>query len=106
MLAPLITGQVPSDEGSVLVAGVAIPNCSPRAAIRAGMAFVPIDRARLGVIPLASVRTNTTVSDLLRHWRGGRLRQGEEVEEVTELVGRLRIKTSSTETQVAALSGI
>ena len=105
MMAPLITGQVPSDEGSVVVASVAIPNYSPRAAIRAGMAFVPIDRARLGLIPLASVRTNTTVSDLRRHWRGGRLRHREEAEEVTELVDRIRIKTSSTETPVAALSG-
>ncbi|MDG2028964.1 MAG: sugar ABC transporter ATP-binding protein [Acidimicrobiales bacterium] len=105
MIAPLITGQIPSDDGTVTVGQTPIPNYAPRAAIQAGMAFVPIDRATLGVLPLESVRTNITLADLRRHWRGGRLRHGDERAEAAELIETLSVKTPSTETAVAVLSG-
>ena len=105
MLAPLVTGQVPSDEGSVHVAGTAIANYSPRAALRAGMAFVPTDRAKQGVIALQSVLVNITICDVKRHWRRGRLRHGEEKVEVLEWIRRLDIKTQGTENPIATLSG-
>ena len=105
LLVPLITGQLPSDRGDVYVDDVAIPNYAPRAGLRAGMAFVPADRSTQGVIPLESVRTNLTVSDLRRHWRGGRLRHREETEETVGWIDRLRIKTQGTELPISSLSG-
>ena len=105
LLVPLITGQLPSDHGHVYVDDVAIPNYSPRAGLQAGMAFVPADRATQGVIPLESVRANLTVSDLQRHWRGGRLRHREETEETVGWIDRLRIKTQGTELPISSLSG-
>lgn len=105
MLGPLITGGTPSDTGTVEVDGTPIPNCDPRASIQAGMAFVPIDRAAQGVIPLHTVRANMTISDLRRHWRGGRLRHRDEGREAEELVNQLSVKTPSTETTVGSLSG-
>ncbi len=104
-LAPLITGQRPSDSGEVVVLGTPIPNYSPAAAIRAGMAFVPADRLTNGVIPLASVGHNLTVADVKRHWRRGRLRHREEDAECMDLIERLNVKTAGTAIPIAALSG-
>lgn len=105
MLAPLITGQLPSDEGSVQVGTTAIANYSPRDSLRAGMAFLPVDRASQGVIPLESVRTNLTLADVARHWRGGRLRHREETAEAHHWIETLRVKTPGTENAIATLSG-
>jgi len=105
LIAPYITGQIPSDEGSVAVFGTQIPNYDPRAAMDAGMAFVPADRATLGVLPLSSVGDNLTIADLWRNWRGGRLRHAEEKVECADWVKRLSIKTASIEVPIGALSG-
>lgn len=105
LLVPFITGQAPSDGGSVTVDDVDIPNFDPGAAIRAGMAFVPADRATHGIIPLTSVTENLTLADVARNWRGGRLRHGDETAECLDWIERLSIKTASTSIPVAALSG-
>ena len=105
LLVPLVTGQIPSAAGTVQVDGRALPNYAPRAAIAAGMAFVPSDRAELGVIPLQSVRTNLTLADVGRNWRGGRLRHDDEIAEAEEWVDRLGVKTTGTEVPIAVLSG-
>ncbi len=105
LIAPYITGQIPSDEGSVTVHGTQIPNYDPRAAMDAGMAFVPADRATLGVLPVSSVGDNLTIADLWRNWRGGRLRHREEQLECAEWVARLQIKTAGTDAPISALSG-
>lgn len=105
MIVPLVTGQVPSDEGWVRVDGTYIPNYAPREALAAGMAFLAADRTSQGVIPLQGVRHNLTLSDLKRHWRRGILRRREETAEVVDWIGRLRIKTSGPENPISALSG-
>lgn len=105
VLVPLVTGQVPSDGGSVLVTKRPVPNYAPRAGLIAGMAFVAADRTTQGILPLQSVRVNLTLSDVKRHRRRGRLRHSDEVNEVNDWIGRLRIKTAGTEVPIAALSG-
>lgn len=105
MLVPLITGQVPSDEGSVSVVGQALPNYDPRAALDAGMAFVPADRATYGVIPLESVTVNLTLADVVRNWRSGRLQHSAETAETHHWIERLQIKTSGAGVPIGALSG-
>jgi ribose transport system ATP-binding protein len=104
-LVPFVTGQAPSDAGDVIVNGVALPNYDPAAAIRAGLAFVPADRAANGVVPFASVVENLTLADVARHWRGGRLRHGEEVAECLEWIAELSIKAPSPAAPLATLSG-
>lgn len=104
-LAPLITGQTPSDAGEVTVSGRQIPNYSPRESIRAGMAFVPADRATQGIIPLSSVTHNITLANVHRNWRRGRLRHKEETGECVELIEQLTIKTASPHIPIVALSG-
>jgi ribose transport system ATP-binding protein len=105
MLVPFITGQLPSDAGDVVVDGASIPNYDPAATIAAGVAFVPADRATLGVVPLTSVTANLTLADVERHRRGLRLRHAEEVAECLEWIDRLSIKTAGPLVPVASLSG-
>ncbi len=105
LIAPFITGQLPSEDGSVIVNGIAIPNHDPRAAMDAGMAFVPADRTTHGVLPLASVGDNLTIADVWRNWRRGRLRHDEERSECAHWVDRLQIKTAGTAIPISALSG-
>lgn len=105
MIARYVTGQAPSDGGDVIVAGTSVPNYSPGAALEAGMAFVPSDRASNGVMALSSVGHNLTIANVRKHWRGGRLRHREEVGECLEWVDRLSIKTTGVAPPIAALSG-
>ena len=105
MVAPLITGQTPSMAGDVEVSGQLVANYAPRDSIRAGMAFVPADRASQGIIPLASVTHNMTLADVRRNWRRGRLHHKDETAECIDLIDRLSIKTSSPAAPITALSG-
>ncbi|WP_423980587.1 sugar ABC transporter ATP-binding protein [Ilumatobacter sp.] len=105
LVAPFITGQTPSESGNVTVCGTPIPNYDPHAVIAAGLAFVPADRASLGIIPLESVSNNLTIADVERNWRGGRLRHNDERAECLEWIDRLQIKTAGTSVPIAALSG-
>ncbi len=105
MLAPFIIGQLPSETGEVWIGDQPIPNFAPDAAIRAGMACVTADRTNLGIIPTDSVRTNTTLADVKRNQRRGRLFHKEETAETEEWVGKLSVKTAGTEVPIASLSG-
>ncbi|MGI9609779.1 MAG: sugar ABC transporter ATP-binding protein [Acidimicrobiia bacterium] len=105
ILVPLITGQVPSDEGSVYVGNDAIPNYAPGASLDADMAFVTADRTADGVIALQTVRTNLTLCDVGRNWHAGRLDHKREKAETWEWIDKLGVKTPTTENPIAALSG-
>ena len=72
---PLIAGQIPRDDGDVVLDGAEIANYRPRQAIGVGVAFVPAERAVRGTIPPMNVRENMTITDVARHFRGGWLRQ-------------------------------
>jgi ribose transport system ATP-binding protein len=101
----LIAGQIPRDGGDVVLDGTAIENFRPRQAIQAGVAFVPAERALRGTVGQMNVRENLSISDVARHFRGGRLRRRDEIDETKQWIGRLSIKTSGTEAPIGSLSG-
>jgi len=78
---------------------------SPADAIGCGIAYVPEDRRRHGVIPELPVSSNVTLAILDR--LSGRLflDYGKETRVATEYVRSLRIKTASLRSPVASLSG-
>ncbi len=102
---PLVTGQIPSNDGRLYVGDAEVPPFSPRAAIAAGMAFVSADRQRQGNFATLSVTANTTMSDVKRNSQGPRLVHSKERAEAEGWVSKLRTKTSSTEAPMATLSG-
>ena len=105
MLIPLITGQVPSDEGHVYVGSAPLRNFDPKHALESGLAFLAADRTSQGIVPAESVRGNLTLSDLRRFVRRGRLRGRDERAETHDWIARLRVKTAGSEVPIATLSG-
>src|SRR3954468_12193667 len=57
-IARAVFGVDGYDSGSVVLAGKQVPPRNPRAAIRAGMAFIPEDRRKQGLVIDASVARN------------------------------------------------
>lgn len=101
----LIAGQLARSDGDVIVDGAVIENYRPKQAIQSGVAFVPAERGLRGTVGPMNVRENLSISDVSRHFRGGRLRRRAEVDETHHWIERLSIKTSGTEAMIGSLSG-
>jgi ribose transport system ATP-binding protein len=103
-LIPLLSGAI-DRIGDVYIDGAAIPAGSPNAAISAGLAFVPADRLRNGIISMMSVRANTTLANVRRNASGSRLNHKKEKSEVNDWIGRLSVVTTGSEAPISTLSG-
>lgn len=104
-LVPLLTGQRPSASGTVALNGHHIDNYAPDEVLRAGAAFVTADRKRLGLFPLMSVIHNTTICDVGRNARRGRLDMRAERADAETWIERLRVKAATPDVPIATLSG-
>jgi rhamnose transport system ATP-binding protein len=93
------------DSGTVTMSGKPLKPRSPQAAIDAGMAFVPEDRRKQGLVMDLSVTRNTTLT--LRHQlaRFGLLSRQAELSSAEEWSRRLQVKTGSQDLPVSTLSG-
>jgi ribose transport system ATP-binding protein len=103
-LAGLLAGKTPR-LGRVTIDGVTVKSGDPRGAVSAGMAFVPGDRARDGLMSKMTVRENLTVGRLSAHMRGPYLSIRSERSETKEWIERLGIVTSGPDVIVGTLSG-
>jgi rhamnose transport system ATP-binding protein len=74
-------------------------------AIAWGLAYVPEDRCRHGVIPELPISSNVTLAILTRLSRGGSIDFAEETRIASQYLRRLRIKAPSLHTSVGTLSG-
>ena len=63
-LARTIFGLTPADHGEILIVGRPVSITSPEAAIRHGIAYLPEDRRRHGVIGELSISANITLASL------------------------------------------
>jgi ribose transport system ATP-binding protein len=99
-------GLAPS-RGSIIVGGERVTIRSPRQAFRAGvgLALVPEDRRREGLIGSKSVRENIALPMLDHLTRGGLLSGALEEELVRKAIDRMNIRASSLEQPVMTLSG-
>ena len=104
-LANILFGLTPADTGEIRIRGRRTAIQSPLHAIERGIAYVPEDRRRHGVVPEMSISSNMTLAALGRLSRFGMLDLRRETELAVEYVGRLGVKTPSIRTPVAGLSG-
>nr|WP_227463871.1 sugar ABC transporter ATP-binding protein [Nocardioides lijunqiniae] len=104
-IARAVFGVDRYDTGSVELLGKRVPARSPRAAIRAGMAFVPEDRRKQGLITESSVARN--VAGVIRRGltRGGLLTGRAENRAAGPWAGRLEVKTSALDMTASTMSG-
>jgi rhamnose transport system ATP-binding protein len=104
-LARCLFGLERRDSGVVSLRGRPLDLRSPEAAIRAGLAYVPEDRPRHGVVLDLDVGANIVLAAQDRLARRGFLDRAREDELAGALVERLRVKTDSLRRSVRELSG-
>jgi ribose transport system ATP-binding protein len=104
-LARLLYGMQPLKSGEIRVNGKPINISNPQDAIAAGIALVPEDRLRQGVIAQHSVADNICLPILDRISRSSWISSEQASRAVEEQVVGLRIKAVSSDTPVRTLSG-
>jgi rhamnose transport system ATP-binding protein len=104
-LARVLFGINAADQGVVRLRGRAVTVRSPAHATRLGLAYLPEDRRRHGVIPEMSIAANTTLASLRAISRAGVLDRQRETAVAGAYAKRLAIKARSIDAPVAELSG-
>ncbi len=104
-IARAVFGVDRYDSGSVRLAGKPVRPHQPRAAIRAGMAFIPEDRRKQGLVTEASVARN--VAGVIRGGltKAGVLTQRAENKAAGPWAGRLEVKTNALDASAVTMSG-
>jgi rhamnose transport system ATP-binding protein len=104
-LAETLFGITPIDTGAVRIGGAAVRIGSPRDAMRAGIAYIPEDRRRHGVVLEMPIAANTTLASLAAVSRLGLIDRGAERAVANRYIDALRIKAESSNVDVGTLSG-
>jgi rhamnose transport system ATP-binding protein len=104
-LARTIFGLTPADEGEILLRGKAVNVHSPAAAIAHGIAYVPEDRRRHGIILDLAISANVSLASLSAFTNYSSLNFRREKEVAADYTRRLGIKTPSIFATAATLSG-
>jgi rhamnose transport system ATP-binding protein len=104
-LARVLFGLSPADEGTILLRGHPVTIVAPAQAAGLGIAYVPEDRRRHGVILEMTVATNVTLATLSRIADHGLIDFARERAVASDFVAKLGVKTASIDTPVGNLSG-
>ncbi len=104
-LAETLFGLRPAEAGEIYVRGARHEFRSPSEAVSAGLAYVPEDRRRHGVIADLSVAANTSLASLGRVSSSGFVKRQAERDLASAYISRFGIRTPSTDTAVGLLSG-
>ncbi len=104
-LAGVLFGLTPADCGQILLEGKAVKVRSAKTAVKLGIAYVPEDRRRHGVILEMPVAANTTLAILRQISRWGLIDRGRENALAESFVAKMGTKTASIESPVGTLSG-
>jgi len=98
-------GLDPYTSGKIFIKGKEVKITNVRQSIAQGMVMLSEDRRRYGIVPIRSVKENTTISSLGRIIYKGRLHSTKENQLISEVFGKMNVKTPSYETPIMSLSG-
>jgi len=106
-LAKLIFGRHRCDRGRIMIQGREVKAASPREGIAAGVAYVPEDRRREGLVLGLSVLDNTNLvqANLASRSLFTRIKKRDERSRTNDLIARLAIRTPGAGQAVGLLSG-
>jgi rhamnose transport system ATP-binding protein len=104
-LARVLFGLTPADAGEIRLRGERVAVRDPREAMRHGIAYVPEDRRRHGVVLELPVAQNITLAAHGRIFPRGWLRAGAERSEAEKFIARLGIRTDGPDAPAGSLSG-
>ena len=104
-VAPLISGAIARSGGTVTSGGQAIKPDDPRAALKAGVATVPVDRPRNGAVPNFTVQENIVLPRLRTLVKAGILNRRLERKESTHWIEQLDVRPGDPQKLFLNLSG-
>jgi rhamnose transport system ATP-binding protein len=104
-LGRALFGLVRTDSGEVVIGGSKVEISTPTDAIDAGIAYVPADRQREGLVFTLDILRNISLSILPRLTRRGFVGRGREREQGSDYFGRLLVKASGLHQPPETLSG-
>ncbi|WP_166876466.1 sugar ABC transporter ATP-binding protein [Salinibacterium sp. ZJ450] len=104
-VARAVFGVDPYDSGTVTVSGKTLSPGRPRAAMAFGLALVPEDRRKQGLVLDSSVAHNLTLAIRSKLAKAGLIRESAETKASQIWASRLEVKTSFLDTEVGTLSG-
>jgi ribose transport system ATP-binding protein len=106
-LVEALTGLVPPLAGSITLAGRRLDHASPRSVLRSGVAHVPEDRIKDGLVASFSVAENLVLNtyDTAPFARGPVMDPGAVHASAVERAREFDIRAPSVDVQVATLSG-
>lgn len=100
-----VMAQHPHAKGHLYIAGQPVTEPDVAGRIKRGLALIPEDRKRDGLVQILSIRENLTLSSLPSFTRLFHLSLRAEAAKAMEFVKRLAIKIASPENPVSSLSG-
>jgi len=98
-------GITPARGGCLKIAGNSLVPQTPMEAINAGIALVPEDRKKQGVVLEMAVSENLSLASLRRDQKAGLINRRAESDLCREMIGKLRIKTPGGKQPAQFLSG-
>lgn len=104
-LVRAIYGADKADSGKIKIEGKEVKINTPLDAMKLGMAYLPEDRKRDGIIPELSVRENIIIALQAKKGMFKPMSRKEMEEAADKYINILQIKTASRETPVKSLSG-
>ena len=104
-LARVLFGLTPADAGEIFLNGQRLALHSPQDAVAHGIAYVPEDRRRHGVVLELPIAHNMTMAIHRRIFRGAWLRFGAERSLALEFIRDLAVKCSGCDAPGGSLSG-
>jgi len=104
-LARAVFGAAPLTAGRMTLGGAPYEPRSPGDAIRRGLALLPEDRKRQGLVLVAAIRENVSLPSLPSLSRSGVVDRRRERDAVARWTDALSVRTPSVETEVRQLSG-
>ncbi|WP_187969061.1 sugar ABC transporter ATP-binding protein [Aquibium microcysteis] len=104
-IARAIFGADPSTAGTVSIGGEAYDLRSPRSSVERGIAMVPEDRRKQGLVLTQTVRPNMTLPHLSAFARFGLVRTGGERAEARRLIDYFGVQPGHVDGAVATYSG-
>jgi ribose transport system ATP-binding protein len=104
-LVRLIAGIDKQTAGSIAIEGKAVAFNSAREAISAGIALLPEDRKKEGIVPMRSVRSNAALPNFREFSRAGFVRSSALRAKTRELAEKVNLRPLATERRIALFSG-
>jgi erythritol transport system ATP-binding protein len=104
-LLECIMAQHPHSTGHMFIAGKPVNERNVSGRIRRGLALIPEDRKRDGLVQIMAIRENLTLSSLRDFTKGVYLNLAKEAATAREFVKRMTIKIADMEHPVSSLSG-